>query len=236
MDDKILDRIQKLLALATSDNVNESAAAAAKAQELMTKYQIDQADLEAATPGAQGESIDNDELFREKSRIHWKTSLAAGIAEANGCKVYTQGVRTLGSDKKVADVTRIVGTKTAVSTVRYMYAYLVREVDRLASANRDGHDRTWLNSFRMGAVAVISTRLIQASKQVKQVASTNALAIIDKDKRRIEDTLAALGLKQGTSAEIKDGGGFAAGAKAGQTVQLSSGPGLSTGARGELKD
>jgi len=51
-DDKVINKIQKLLALATSDNVNEAAVTAARAQELMTKHQLEMADLESMTPDA----------------------------------------------------------------------------------------------------------------------------------------------------------------------------------------
>jgi len=41
-DENIIKKVQKLLALATSDNENESQVAAQKAQELIAKYNIDQ--------------------------------------------------------------------------------------------------------------------------------------------------------------------------------------------------
>ena len=40
-ENKVIDKIEKLLALAGSDNENEARAAMVKAQELMAKYEID---------------------------------------------------------------------------------------------------------------------------------------------------------------------------------------------------
>lgn len=40
-ENKIIDKIEKLLALAGSDNENEAKSAMVKAQELMAKYEID---------------------------------------------------------------------------------------------------------------------------------------------------------------------------------------------------
>lgn len=40
-ENKVIDKIEKLLALAGSDNENEAKAAMVKAQELMAKYEID---------------------------------------------------------------------------------------------------------------------------------------------------------------------------------------------------
>ena len=39
-DNKIIDKIEKLIALSSSDNENEAKAAMLKAQELMAKYEI----------------------------------------------------------------------------------------------------------------------------------------------------------------------------------------------------
>lgn len=41
-ENKIIDKIEKLIALSGSDNENEAKAAMLKAQELMAKYQIEQ--------------------------------------------------------------------------------------------------------------------------------------------------------------------------------------------------
>lgn len=40
-DNKIIDKIEKLIALSSSDNENEAKAAMLKAQELMAKYEIE---------------------------------------------------------------------------------------------------------------------------------------------------------------------------------------------------
>lgn len=234
MNDRIIDKIQKLLALSTSSNVNEAATAAALAQELMTRHQIEVADIEFHTSKGGDVQVENEELTREKSYIPWKVSLAAGLAKANGCSVYTQNVYPGSSIKKMI-ATRFIGTSSSISVVRYMYAYLVREIDRLAAENREGHDRIWLKSFRLGAVASITTRLIQASKEVVKEATPGALVVIDKTASKVEEACKALNLKQGKQIKTQDYSGFQEGVKAGRTVNLSVGKPLSKGSSGELK-
>lgn len=234
MNDRIIDKIQKLLALSTSSNVNEAATAAALTQELMTRHQIEVADIEYHTSKDGDVQVENEELVREKSYIPWKVSLAAGIAKANGCSAYTQNIYPGSSTKKLV-ATRFIGTKSSISVVRYMYAYLVREIDRLASENRKGHDRIWLKSFRLGAVAAITTRLVQASKEVAKEATPGALVVIDKTTSKVEEACSALGLKEGRKIKTQDFCGFQEGVNAGRTVNLTAGKPLGKGISGELE-
>ena len=44
-DNKIIDKIEKLIALSNSDNENEAKAAMLKAQELMAKYEIEMSQI-----------------------------------------------------------------------------------------------------------------------------------------------------------------------------------------------
>ena len=235
MNDKVIDKIQKLLALAESSNVNEAASAAARAQELMTKHQIELADLQALTPGLELEEIVNAELFSEKSMINWKVALAAGIAKANDCSVYS--ARYKNARNKLVEVkSNFVGRKSALETVRYFYGYLVNQVNFLASQVRGPDvDRAYLNAFRLGAVAKITTRLLAARDAAKVGASGSALAVINKDSERVQAVLDKMNLKSGASPSIKDTEGFAAGIRAGDTVKLDkSGPALQSGPSGHL--
>lgn len=235
VDDKIIEKIQKLLALATSDNVNESANAAARAQELMTKHRLELADVEAMTPGVEADKIETITVDLEKSNIAWKTALAAGIAVANDCRSFSRHFMVGGKQTQVG--TCYVGPQSSLATMAYMYKYLVREIDRLAALNRGkpGATRKWLRDFRMGAVAEITTRLISASKAAKVGASGTALAVVNKTLERVEEAIEQMGLKQGKEPTVKDAGAFHAGRRAGATIDISSGKGLGAGAAGALE-
>lgn len=86
---KILEKIEKLLALAGNNpNENEAMDAALKAQELMAKYNIELADVEG--PG-KSETIVM-ETYAPKANCHyvrkWRYNLASIVAKNFCCKTY----------------------------------------------------------------------------------------------------------------------------------------------------
>ncbi len=154
--DNIVSKVQKLLRLSTANNnAEEAASAAAKAQEL-----IDQHNLSAAMLALDSEPVNgiDDEpvidfhqagspLDQQKQQQRWRATLASVVARLNGCRIYFKG----GS-------IALVGRPTDAETVRYLYGYLSREVERLAST-QVGLGRTWRNNFRLGVVDTISVKL-----------------------------------------------------------------------------
>lgn len=174
----ILNRIRKLVELSKNNTSPEEAAnAAARAQELMFKYQIGEADLDVGSTEREVEPVVDEIVHAEKGRRDaWKASLANGIAKAFGARVYTVTGGTCDF--------HCVGLKSVTQTVQYMFGYLVLEVDRLADEgwtqepNRAHHNgRTWKNNFRLGAVAIIVSRLKeQRAQQERQVEDLLAVA------------------------------------------------------------
>lgn len=81
-DNKIIDKIQKLLALSSSDNENEARAAMLKAQELMAKYEIDRERLD-------GKAEERPVVgFTSPSfRDDWTSDIAQIIAENFKCRL-----------------------------------------------------------------------------------------------------------------------------------------------------
>jgi hypothetical protein len=168
---KIVERIQRLLALATSSNVNEAAAAAAKAQELMARYDIEQAALDVES-GDDDVAVSTEVLLEMGARVEgWKGILAAALGDANSAKVYTS--KTFNSAGKTQNTFQIIGTKDQANTIRYMFAYLVNEVERLAKG-ADGSGRSYLASFRLGAASVIATRLREAATDARKQVEVEA--------------------------------------------------------------
>ncbi len=150
----ILDTVRKLLRLAESPNAHEAASAAAKAQSLIDQHNLSTAllalDSAAPTPdepiedfGKKGAPLDS-----RPQLDRWRSTLAATICGANGCRVYRSG-GTLA----------IVGRPSDAETVRYLYAYLVREVEQLCERDGRGCGRTWRNNYRLGVVDTIARKL-----------------------------------------------------------------------------
>ncbi len=184
--EKILDRIKKLFALADSANVNEAGNAAAQAQRLMAKHAIDAAMLETAAD--EDEQAGEEVLYDNTWKVlpTWRQLLAQDLAKANRCRSFQRG-RNLC----------IVGRPSDCANVRYMHAYLMTEVDRLTkSASKDGGGlgRTWMNNFRLGAVTEVGRRVQIAALEARQEAKAEAVAQTDggASLARIDSALATL--------------------------------------------
>jgi hypothetical protein len=249
----IVSRIRKMLELSRKNNSPEEAAsAAAMAQELMFKYQISEADITIEERVA--EDVVDDEIGGDDKvkKDVWKASLANSIAKAFGCKMYTWRDYAGGTNKVSY---KVVGIKSVVQTVSYMFGYLSAEIDRLAeeawkaakACGERTNGRTWKNSFRLGAVNTVYSRLKQkADEQEQQIAAmakaareakdskkSMALALYKSDQERVEgeykNIYKARGLRQGRSVIRRHSvSAYQQGQTAGSRVSLGGGKGLGT--------
>jgi len=175
MANKIESTIRKLLRLAQSPNLHESANAAKRAQFLMEKHRIEVSlEDEEKEEFMVGEPLDtNDEV------VLWKGHLLDPICDANGCRGFwiKRGRKHL---------LFCAGPERDCNAVRYLYSYLSQEIERLAgeqiersgAPNRD----TWVHSFRYGAITMITLRLREATEQAWAEAEAEnplALAVIE---------------------------------------------------------
>lgn len=181
--DRIVERIKKLLALATSQNPHEAALAAMKAQELLFRHNLSVAMVEAALEGGANADYVNDR-FDSGGWMHWRRRLLAVVARNNFCRgVSYQGTREVG----------IVGEPHNVMVVKHLYAFLVREVLRLAEvglkAERtldEEERRAWKRSFYLGAVRTIAQRLIEQRERDINI-DPNAAALVVRKDQELED-------------------------------------------------
>lgn len=182
MDQKILEKIQKLLTLAKNSGATEGEAAnaAGRAQILMTKHNIKETMINL--DGEEKEVITNwkDPLDISKRMPIWKSMLTMAIAEPNNCMVYQNG-----------DSFFIIGEELDAETVRYLYKF-IRDQIILLSLQLGGYSRGWKNSWRAGLVDTIRVRLREAKeealKQVYEEAQTGgtALVVVDNALAKIE--------------------------------------------------
>lgn len=157
-----LEKARKLLSLATSDNPHESAQAAMRAQEIMSRFSIDQAALDTSS-GSAVEQDEGIEDFTEGDPLdpndgknnfpRWRWFIAHALDATNQTKCY-QHRGTLG----------IIGRPSDVATVRYMYAWLIKEVERLTEAKCRGNGRTYTNNFRIGVAQTVARKIEEAHK------------------------------------------------------------------------
>ncbi len=180
--ESVIARVKALRALASDcSNLHEAQQAAAKADELIQRHRLEEADLESAgTATSEAVGDDGEPLDSWTRSISWKLFLAAKLSKHYGCFV-SSCRRTCGGYTEGVSI-NIAGRPSDVHIVRYMYAWLGVEIERLASAERGKGAR---NDFRIGACTGIGNTLAksrQAAEQIHAQSHGNAAAIVIADR------------------------------------------------------
>lgn len=208
--ERILQKIQKLLALADDgSNIHESARAATQAEKMMRKYQIDHAELLV-------DRLSKDDIetrgFQASSRNlpAWVSALAVGVARANECEVTRSGPKVI-----------FYGTPEDVPVAYELMTYLVREVDRLTK-KFDG-DRGAKGSFRRGCANALYSRLeaIAVERRREFQESTAGTALVLHKKELIEQHFGRAFKYSKGRQRSEDAEGYRAGKRAGASVNLN---------------
>ncbi len=219
MSEKIIDKVRKLLALSTSSNEHEAALAAQRATEMLLKHNLSLADLEVK----KSPYTWHDTPFEQSG---WKRSLIYGIAKYNLCDtILSKGGKSL----------HIVGKQHNIEVVLYLYAYLGREIDRLAdlgykSTLTNNTIRRWKTAFREGAVYEVVERL----KDAHQGADNGCRALVVVNTKELDEEMRKRFKNARTvSRHIRaDAAAYASGQTAGRSIPLHQGV---RGGRGDAR-
>lgn len=235
-NDKVLDRIKKLLALAGSGNQHESEGAAREAARLMALHHISQATVEEGS-ARRIRVIHAQAQGGEKSRqTVWHGILCKAIGDALHCSVTV----TPGSDR-----VNVTGPDGDVAVVCALYASLKSQLsaacdrawDRLDNAQRmlakhRGGKSRYVETFMWAAADAIKARLAEGASAATREAGGNALVLLSTYARSAETAIAAWRREQGMVVRSVSGparrsaGDFAAsaGRAAGQSADLTRRP------------
>ena len=242
MNASIIDKIAKLRRLSTSNNVHEAAAAAAAADKLMQEHGIAEAELEAAGEAPKEKPVEEQGVEWVGRVSQWQLSLAMRLVRHYDCSCYGTNKRAQVEAHvwRPAEQLHIIGRPSDIANVRYMYAWLVLEIERLAKKNA-GNGRAWINSFKHGAVAGVYAAMTE-EKQATMVtakATATSAAIVLLDNRAIEARQARDAMHPNLRSSGRVGGATSAGGYgAGQTAGRALGAqhkGLSAGGTRSLK-
>jgi hypothetical protein len=226
---KVREQITKLLKLADyNPNPHEAAAAAAKAQELMARYNLSRAEIltQDSTHDPLGayihDSIDLNNGKRGRM-IKWKRHLINVIAKTNFCHIVIF---------KNTDRVSIVGEEHNIEFVTYLYEYLAYQLEVMGNLSwKDSQSgplmihtkkSTFLQSFFFGAINTIGTRLRQQRTEFTR-ADRNTMALVVQKDRESEAALASFfpHLRSGKGVNLKSQAGLIAGQQAGRDVNLN---------------
>jgi len=178
MDEKlksVIEKINKLRALATSSNPHEAASAAARAAALIDEHQLSEAQLEAVE-NRESPQVADDPILRGKVMSQWKVWLVHGLAEHFGVYSIRQ-VRRGGED----DI-KLTGRARDVEIVRYFFTWLSAEVERLCKANKPPScGMKWTVTYRNGVSHGICVKLkeMKRAEAAARVSTTAAMVYLD---------------------------------------------------------
>lgn len=180
-EQSLLERVEKLLALATSPNPHEAVAAARAAQSLVSKYRLEAwlaaRDEVASDPDPITDGRDTPIETARRIR-KWKRVLASALADANQCAVW---VLEVGLEERLCVVARARDR----AVVEALYRGLVKRIEWCSATAGVGRPRAWHEAFRIGMVDAIGPRLVEVEIEVRAEApapDAGALVRFDQDR------------------------------------------------------
>jgi hypothetical protein len=213
MDERLVAKIQKLLALGASEGP-EAKSAMAKAGQLMAENDIG---LEDISDGSLKEEGILEELvsLTSKNILVWEVTLAQTLCKAFDCRCLKQ--TSWSGDKRA-----FIGTKSDLKLLIWYYKFLRIKVAREAETKfRLVRDQ---KSFGYGAVQTLSYRIMDmfAAKQQAMTNDTKALVLVKTDavEKFINSNYRITPGRRQTISNI-NGNAVSAGQEAGRNMSLN---------------
>ncbi|MEU4390444.1 DUF2786 domain-containing protein [Kribbella sp. NPDC023855] len=227
-NDKMLARIRALLAKAeATDFPDEAEALSGKAQELMAKFSLDQALVDADPELDLPDDSGARRIWVETPYVSAKAQLVGAVASANRCRTV--------SVEQLAMVT-IVGAELDLQLTELLSTSLLVQANRamLAAGKHIGHrgesrTRSFRQSFLMAYAQRIGERL-QATTEATQAAvpaedADRLLPVLTRREEQVEALFTKLFPETVTRrTRITNGAGWAAGLSAADQAQLQARP------------
>jgi hypothetical protein len=224
-EERMLTRIRGLLTKAESSDFTEEADAfMAKAQELMSRYCIDRAMVEADAEGDGAPQVDARRVWLEDPYLEAKALLLANVASANRCRAVVDpefGYSTLVGRPEDLNATDLLFTSLLVQATRRITA-----LGNDPTYGRRSRRPSYRRSFLVAYAGRIGSRLREAN-EAATVAADEALGnrLLPVLARREEEVDAAVGALFGKLKELNfsltDLAGWAAGTAAADLAELA---------------
>ena len=234
--ESVLRRVQKLLAIANDDRANEheAAAAAAQAEKLMRKFNIDFAQ-EIANDVRKGHGehmVVADVVATAKDngtpceRVPgWAQWIAVAVAHMHDCGARSQYTIT---EKGQEACIRFYGYDTDVKVASWTYEYLIKTVNRLCKEFRKNPrylagGRVVMNSYRNGmATGILHTiEAVAAERQAEQQAQVASRALVVVKQHAIAEKFGEFKYESRTTKSKFDPVAFHDGREAGKKIDVN---------------
>jgi hypothetical protein len=185
---EVIEKARKLLQLREHAATPGEAQAAARAlAKMLDKHRISIAELEMAGE-AESEQIvadDNDPLLTYSRLAGWRRSLVHVLCTHYGVACWRKGriFTDMRGRRKRKSAMHMCGRPSDMAMVRYMYAWLSTEIERLSRQECAGSGAVSHNSWRRGFVHGIESQLMMARDDASEDNSKAALVL----RKRRED-------------------------------------------------
>jgi len=154
--EKIVERIKSLYALSKSTHSQHEAEAAMKAaQQIITKYKIDQELLREKTKEPYLEVI----IYTgHKARIYWKEQIIHAVCHTNGCEVLIYGV----SNPRFYGISyKAFGKQSNLELCKVLIELIIDQIDYLAKEDKSIKGKDGKDAFKTGCAQRVKERLNQ---------------------------------------------------------------------------
>lgn len=237
--DKVIDKVRKLMGMATSANEAEAAAFAEKAQALLAEHNLSMSEIAASEKPDDGDFEMDSDL--ETDSRPWRRSLATMTAKMFFCQYfYTHKyiptkTRKCGYVRK--DIHTFVGAPHNIVVAKLMYQYLTATIVRLSDEGAKKYEPKQRTAFRTSFQHSCADRLAQrianriaAAKKGQVVSETTGtnlpalLSLYDQSEKSVnafmEKELGRALSVGGRTGKITSQEGAAAGRAAGDKIGL----------------
>ena len=218
MNQDIVNKIQKLLALSNSPNENEALSAAQKASELMLRHHISREDLRdngIANP-INIESMVF-ELSPGQNKNNFNGALASVVAKFFNCHIIFYGPNL-----------QLIGRREDLDSVLYLYKAFKNQIGELANAlwereshTSQEHGKTWKHSFRFGMLTKLTERLNRQKAETTYTSSKTSLVVFSEVETKVNDFVSNLTLKKGIPTKVNSGTAYQLGYLTGDNLHLN---------------
>ena len=234
----VIDRINKLRALAASTTANEAANAAAAADALISKHQLSEAQL-IINGSKNDEQIEviRQHLHESGRIMQWIHDLANTLCNHYGCSYYEATVfdpnkvaaQNANAKRATYKAFVLVGRRSDAEIVQYFFDWLRTVVDELVKKNARGQGMVFSQNYARGVVNGIRLQLKgERDKLASEAAATNqSTAMVMLSNRAVaadKFMRSAIKLKQSQASKLgRDLDAFGSGTEQGKKIQLKKG-------------
>ena len=218
MDMKIVDKIQKLLALTESSNEHEAALAAEKAHELLAEHNLSMAQVESASKKEKLNEQVGHTSATSKLGARWVRNLWLATARLYFCEyLYSRG------NHKTYHT--VIGSEANTTTACHMAEFFTQSVVKMSKGSSSQ------SSFRTGCALRLVARLNEMRKLAQEQPVTasnksNLPALYEQTKEQLDnyisDTWGELKNVPSRNFSIADSNAYDAGRKAANSIGLNT--------------